>query len=58
MQPATITSPPSPPPPAETPERKLLRELADQSHRNGMALIRKARAIREYLDETDKKEGR
>ena len=35
--------------PSESPERKLLRELADICHRTGMAQIRKARAILEYL---------
>lgn len=50
MQQAPMPAPTSSPP--EPPERRLLREIADTSHRNGMALVRRAADIKRYLAET------
>jgi hypothetical protein len=40
-------------PPAESAERKLLREIAQLNYRTGMALVRNAKETLRRLDEAD-----
>jgi hypothetical protein len=52
MQRPTTASKPSPPP-AESDERRLLREIAQLNYRTGMALVRNAKETLRRLDEAD-----